>query len=167
MTVAAPAIRPSAIIAAASSSGIQPTSAASSVSGSRTRSAPRARYRSWGKSALPIIGWNDSTNRVDLGRQPVSSSASRIAAAGQLPHPPVDDEPVTAQQQDPRAVLVQDRDHGAPPQPENVLGELGPVRQLHIREAHPDMRILVYQPVAVNDPAIPVVYGISRHTQRR
>jgi hypothetical protein len=31
--------------------------AVSSAAGSRTRSAPRARYRSCGKSALPIIGW--------------------------------------------------------------------------------------------------------------
>jgi tetratricopeptide (TPR) repeat protein len=87
--------------------------------------------------------------------------------ARQLPNPSVDDEPMTAQQQNLRPRFVQDRDHGAAPEPEHILGELIAIRQLDISEADADMRILVYQPLAVNDPAIPAIYGFSRHSQRR
>jgi hypothetical protein len=54
-------------------------------------------------------------------------------------------------------------DYDAAPQPEDVLGENGAVRQLHIGEADPDVRVLVNEPFAVDDPSRMVGSGISCH----
>lgn len=81
MMVAAPRISPRLIMSCASATGTQRTASASSISGSPTRSAPRATYTSWGASADPSAGWNVSRNSTARGRHRVSSSTSRAAAA--------------------------------------------------------------------------------------
>ena len=64
-------------------------------------------------------------------------------AAGQLPHPPVDDEPVPPDQQHPLGGLVQHDRHRAPRQPHHVLVEDRAIGQLERRDAQPDTRILI------------------------
>ena len=131
MTVAAATISPVAISPGSSASGIQRTSSASSASGAPTRSAPRARYA-----------------RIDV-------------AAGQLPQPPVDDEPVPPDQQDPLGGLVQYDRHRAPRQAHHVLVEERAVGQLQRGDAQPELRILIYQPVGANLPSGP--FGTIGH----
>ena len=94
------------------------------------------------------------------GRRPVLAIVHIIA--GHLPYPPVNDEPVPPQQQDARPGLVQNRNHGAPTQSEHVLRELGTIGQLNVRQADPDVRVLVYQPLAADNPAVSLG-AVSRH----
>ncbi len=74
-------------------------------------------------------------------------------AAGQLPHPPVQDEPVPPDQQHPLGGLIQHHRHRDPRHPRHILLEPGPVRQLHRRHAQPDMPVLIHNAVGVDDPA--------------
>jgi hypothetical protein len=60
---------------------------------------------------------------------------------------------VAPHEQDAGTGIVQQQDHDAAPHPEDVLGECGAVRQFNIGEADTDVRILVNEPLTVDDPA--------------
>jgi hypothetical protein len=79
-------------------------------------------------------------------------------AARQLPHPPVHDEPMTAHQQHPLATVIKhygDRDTA---HPEHVLREPRVTGNLNIRQADPDMRRVIHQPLTVDKPLVRVTH---------
>ena len=109
---------------------------------------------------------------MERGRYPVSSShfpgrgrdavLARVdVAAGQLPQPPVDDEPVPPDQQHPLGGFVQHDRHRAPRQPHYVLLEGEPARQFQRRDAQPDLGSLIHQAVGANLPPGP--FGTLGH----
>ena len=152
ITVPAPTISPRDTSARASANGIQATRSASLRPPARPCVPRRAARKSrFSASAVPTHGWNDSSGSTSRGRQPVSSSTSRTAhiagslvvvdvAAGQLPHPPVEHEPVPPHQQQ-ALLLVEHRDHGGPGRPDHVLLEPDPVGQLDVGDAQPARRV--------------------------
>jgi len=158
---------PLAIMACASSSGTHRTSAVSSTCGAPACTAPRARYSSCGKSALPdhrLAG----QHVLDAPRPPASflldlacRRGGRVLAvidvtARQLPHPAAHDEPVPPHQQHLFTRIIQHDRHRAAPHPEHVLGEAHLVGQPHIGQADPDVRGIVYQPLAADQPRMGV-----------
>src|SRR5262249_38841129 len=71
--------------------------------------------------------------------------------AGQLPHPPVNDEPMPPHQQHPVLVIDPNR-RGRPANALDVLLELGSIGQPDRRDAQPDERVLITQPLTVDLP---------------
>src|ERR1700756_3901559 len=79
-------------------------------------------------------------------------------AARQLPHPPVHDEPVTAHQQHPLATVIKHHGDRDTAHPEHLLREPRMTGNLNIRQADPDMRRVIHQPLTMDKPLVRVTH---------